>query len=329
MGPMSDILARVRQSGRVSAEDTQAVRRIVYPDMYVDKDEVEALFAIDETAHRRDPQWVSFFLEALSDFLVRQTNPIGYISEANARWLMKHIDRDGEVKTETELMLLVKILEEADHAPEPLFLFAMDQIRMAVLEGRGPLARDSRLEPGRVNAAEAALLRRVIYAYGSDGGAAITRAEAEILFDINDAVADADNDPDWTDLFAKALANFLMAASGYSAPSREVALARDEWLGSGSTDVAGFVGRMASSGFSGILNAYRQPSARQVMEKHNDRMAADIAASETVTRMEAEWLAARLRRDGELSESEKVLLRFIKENSPDIHPALKPLIDAA
>ena len=59
---------------------------------------------------------------------------------------------------------------------------------------------------------------------------AITRSEAELLFDIADATNEAENDPAWTDLFAKAIANAIMAASGYSAPNREEALRREAWL---------------------------------------------------------------------------------------------------
>jgi hypothetical protein len=44
---------------------------------------------------------------------------------------------------------------------------------------------------------------------------------------------------------------------------------------------------------------------------------------------EAGWLAARIGRDGKLHENEKALLRFIRDEASDIHPALAPLIEKA
>ena len=64
------------------------------------------------------------------------------------------------------------------------------------------------------------LLRRMLYAFGGDGNVAVTRAEAEVLFDINDATADAEPNPAWTDLFVKAIANVVMAASGQQPPNQ-------------------------------------------------------------------------------------------------------------
>ena len=79
-----------------------------------------------------------------------------------------------------------------------------------------------------------------ITAFAGDAGISITRVEAEILFNINDRTAEADNDPAWSDLFAKALANCVMAASGYVAPPREVALRQEAWLNSPSGGVGTF-----------------------------------------------------------------------------------------
>ena len=74
------------------------------------------------------------------------------------------------------------------------------------------------------------MIRRILYAFGGDGNVAITRPEAEVLFEINDATADGTNAEGWRDLFVKAIANCVLAASMYTAPSREQALTREAWL---------------------------------------------------------------------------------------------------
>ena len=249
----SEILARVRVTKNITAAEALTARAAVFGgDAIILPDEIETLFAIDEAAARSDPLWVELLAEATVDYLVNQQPPSGYISEANAEWLVERIARDGKVKTETELEVLIKVLDAARSSPPRLAQFALRQVQSAIVDGEGPLAHGGRLERGRVGADEAALLRRILYAFGGDEGIAISRAEAEVLFDINDATADADNDPAWTDLFVKAVANAIMAASGYRAPPRDVALAREEWLDQPGGGVAGFFSRIAAGGLRGV-----------------------------------------------------------------------------
>lgn len=328
--PVGDILARVRATGKVSAEDTLDARRAVYgDDGSIDPAEIDGLFAIDEAADNSDPQWRALLVEAGTDFIVRQQEPFGYIDEANADWLIARVGKDGLIKTASELELLVKILEVAMKSPEQLVAFTLHQVESAVVDGVGPLADGGRLEPGRIGRAEADLIRRILYAFAGDAGISITRVEAEILFNINDRTAEADNDPAWSDLFAKALANCVMAASGYVAPPREVALRQEAWLNSPSGGVGTFLTRMVSGGFAGILEAYTTPTGEKATAIRNQEKSQEIAAAEIVNQEEAKWLAERIGRDGELHENEKALLRFLRDESPSIHPALKPLIEKA
>jgi len=322
MSALQGLLDRVRADGRVTAADTLEARRAVFPDGKVDRKEVDALFAIDEAAKLRSADWADFFVEALSDHLVRQEKPQGYVSAANANWLIKRIAEDGKVKTQTELELLIRVLEIADKAPPALAAFALDQVRHHVLAGEAP---------GRVSGSDARRLRRILYAFGGDGAAGITRAEAEVLFDIHDATSTALNDPEWDDLFVKALANLVMVASGYAAPPREIALARENWLENDSGGVLTFFARMAAAGANPktVLEAYQAPSPREEAAARNADRAAKQARAETVDASEAAWLAQRIKRDGGLSNAETALLRFLRDESPDLHPSLQPLVEAA
>lgn len=326
---MSDMMAKVAVSRHLTNEDALEMRGLVYSDGVINAEEVEALFALDEAAERHDMAWTVLFTEAMTDYLVNQQAPEGYISPDNADWLIARISADGMVKTETELELLIKVLEKATSSPASLAAFALGQVKTAVISGDGPAACGRILEPGRVGRVEADLMRRILYAFGGDGNIAVTRAEADVLFDINDAVADADNDPAWTDLFTKALANCLMAASGYAVPSRDVALKREQWLDSDTGGVANFFGRMMSGGFRGVIDAYTAPSSEAAWAERNANFDAANKVAEAVSEMEADWLAERIGRDGEIHENEKALLRFIAKESPNIHPSLKPLVDAA
>ncbi|MBA3518038.1 MAG: hypothetical protein H0T75_10440 [Rhizobiales bacterium] len=324
-----DIVAEVKASKHVTAEQVLVLRRWVYNGGAVVRGEIDKLFAVDEAATEHDAAWCELFTEAVSDYLVDQVEPEGYVDEENADWLISRISQDGAVKTATELELLVKVLEKAKSSPERLAAFALSQVAKAIIGGDGPLARGGRLEAGRVTRDKADLMRRILYAFGGDGNLAVSRAEAEILFDINDAAAAADNDPAWSDLFVKAIASFLMAASGYAVPSRQEAIRREAWLDEPAGGVADFFGRMAAGSLRGVLQSYREPEGEGAWAARNARLEANSSVSEVVTAEEAEWLARRIGRDGALHANEKALLRFIRDEAPSVHPSLRTLIAKA
>lgn len=325
---MSAPVAGLTSNNRITAEDVVMLRREVFGDGVVTRGEAEALFALDATAKDKCAQWPVFFVEAVTDFIVHQEKPAGYISQHNADWLVRAISRDGMVDSRTELELLVHVLEKAKSSPNGLCVYALAQVANAVLDGKGPLMHDGKLVPGLIAKAEVELLRRILYAHGGDGTIAITRAEAEMLFKINERTAAANNDPSWNDLFVKAIANFVMCSAGYEAPRRDVALRRDSFFEQAEPGIGSFFGRMVSGGLAGIMEAYRAPGdIESEWESKNKAAEALARRAETIDASEAKWLAERIGRDRPLRENERALLTLIKHASPEIHPVLKPLID--
>lgn len=316
-------LDKLMAKGEIRADDVLTLRRAMNgDDNRISADEAKALFQINDSCEGNGNEWADFFVEALVDYLVNQADPKGYVSDAHADWLMAQISVSGVVKTTTELEALVKIMEAAYRVPERLEVFAMEQVKLAVLSGEGPTRHGNDLQPGHIGRAEVELLRRILYACGGDEAVAISRREAEMLFDINDAVTDGTNDASWPDLFVKAIANYLMASRGFQPPSRHEALHRESWMDDNAMDIGGFFGKILAGGLRGVLSSYDDHSEDRVKQQ-----AADIAVSEMVTADEAGWLAERIGRDGHFADAEKALLMFIKTESPDIHPSLKPLLD--
>lgn len=325
---MSALIAEIMSKGAVTPQDVTMLRREVYPDGIVSRDEAAVLFEINTSCERQCPEWTAFFVEALTDYIVHQEKPAGYVSPENADWLVSTISQDRMVASPAELELLVRVLEAAKFSPEGLSAFALRQVMHAVVDGTGPLAGGGALETGRVTKAEVDLLRRVLYAYGGEGNIAITRSEAEILFTINEKTAGAKNDPSWNDLFVKAIANFVMCLSGYEAPTRSEALRRETYFDDAEVDVGGFLSRMVSGGARGILEAYRTTANVDAdWEARNQSNEAFARRAERIDGDEAKWLAERIGHERDLHENEIALLRFIKQASPEIHPDLRPLLD--
>ena len=231
MGVLSRVsVSEIKARGSIKDADVLKLRRSYYDDGHITAEEADALFALNDACPVQDPAWADCFVETITDYIVDQTQPEGYLTAANAAWLIERVANDGRVETKTELELLVNVLDKARWAPQSLVTFALQQVKYAVVTGSGILRNGKQLGPGVVTEGDVDMLRRILYAYGGDGSIGVTQPEAEVLFDIDAATADADNHPAWRDLFVKAIANCVMSASGYAAPAREISLARDAWL---------------------------------------------------------------------------------------------------
>lgn len=327
--PDSVEVKAILAKGRIEAADVLTLRRRVFLKGVVTPADAEMVFVLNDRLHRdADDSWPSFFVEALTDYIVFQAQPRGYISESNAEWLIARVSHSGYVDTVAELELLVSALERATFSPVQLVVYVLDQVKHGVIGGDGPVARGGRLQPGVIGEVETELVRRILYAFGGDGNIAITRQEAEILFDINDATAEATNHPAWSDLYTKALANFLMAASGYQVPTRQEALRREAWLDAPTQGVGSFLGQMLAGSLSAIGDSYRygtldgepRPSTMPAMPL--------AGLSPRATDQEVEWAAERIGRNG-LHQNERALINFLKSLGAHMHPRLVPILDLA
>lgn len=322
-GLCNDILAR----GVVGEGDVLALRRVVFDEITVTPDEVEALFRIDEGTEKRVPEWRAFFLEAMTDWLVRQQEPSGYVTQQQADWLIARIGADGRVRNGTELELVVRVLELADEAPASLSAFGLSLVTRAVVEN-----------DGRISASEVQRMRRLVFALSGPGRMAVTREEAGALFDLNDATRGRDNDPAWSDFFMRAVANAVTAAAGWAPPDREEALRRQRWLADPDDGIgAAYLrehGPIPSSAIgSGVwlARAFKwamgEPAAETLFTERERAGAQAASTAAPVDPDEARWLLDRIGRDGEFDDNERALIGFLRELAPTTDPALQPLID--
>ena len=322
-------ISEIKARGSIKDADVLKLRRSYYDDGHITAEEAEIIFALNDACPVQDPAWADCFVETITDYIVEQAKPEGYLTTENASWLIQRISKDGRIESKTEMELLVSVLDRARWSPQSLVLFALEQVKDAVINGDGPLRSGKLLEPGVVTEGDVDLLRRIVYSYGGDGNVAVTRPEAEILFDIDEATADADNHPAWGDLFVKAIANCVMTASGYAPPPREEALARDAWLDRRGDLSLGNVAAGMTSGLGSLFDSYGEQSVEERAIARLALQKVEIVTNEAVTLAEATWLAQRIGRDGRLTPHERALLMFIKSESPSIHPSLQALVDKA
>ena len=318
----------------ISARDVTEFRREIFRDGLVSRYEADALFMINEAVLSQCSEWDEFYVEALTDFTVHQMEPRGYISVENGEWIIRQVQKNGSISLANELELLIRLIEKADECPHFVVGFTLHQVALLVLEGEGELIDGKEVRKGVIGPAECELLRRVLYGVSGENSIGISQYEAEILFDLNDKTVEQENHPAWNALFVRAIANYLMAYSGYELPDRQTAFAREAWLEDTEIDVAGALTKTLSSfgslfrseTFADIFKSDHRRVEEAFREKNELRELA-VSEAERISEVEAHWLVEKIGKDGILHENEKALIEFLKKESPQLHPALKPLLD--
>ena len=322
-----DLSNQIIGRGEVTSADILALRRSIFGEITVTREEAEALFLIDEGTERRVAEWRDLFLEALTDWLIRQQEPRGYVTDEQAQWLIARIEADQRARDGTEIELVVRVLEQADAAPAALAAFGLQLVTRSVVENDGV-----------ISAAEVERLRRLMFAPTGPGRMAISREEAEALFDLNDATRGAANDSSWTDFFMRAVANAVTAAAGWAPPGREEALRRERWLADPEDGIAEAFAREHGPLPTGRLGlstwlaqafawAMRTPSADRVYTERVEANAHGASTAAPLDAAEARWLIDRIGRDGDFDDNERALIAFLRELAPSTDEALQPLID--
>lgn len=302
---LSSVVNAIVAKGTIADADVTALQRC-HADSKLSKQDASRLFEINSACPSHPPAWAQFFTEVLSYFVVHQMRPVGHVDEINAEWLVTHIDTDGRVESPNELELLIRILEQAKSVPPSLNLYALNQVKQAVLTGKGVTRTGKNQQAGVVTGSDVETLRRILYAYDSDDNIGITADEAGLLFDINDATTNADNHPSWNVLFAQAIASHLLTAQGHIGRDRETALRHEKWL-----DVKPAGDRFLNTMVKGLRDIYKVSGSTEGRKAN----------------IKANWLTARINKDGQITAAERAVLTFIKQESPDIGPVLRPLLD--
>lgn len=305
----SAIARQAAADGSVSAQEILALRREGWADGQVTPTEAEAIFAVNDILAERGSEWCAFFVEAIGEYVINGWKPRGYVSEEQADWLISRIAADGRVEEAAELELLLRVLEKAQNAPDRLKAFALEQIERAVTIGAGFTGENGAPPRRGVSAADCRMLRRAIFAAGGDRPAAVSREEAEMLFRIKDAALGAANAPDWKQLFAQGVGNYLMGYAALSAQlTRERAAELEAFMADGTSRVGRFIGRMATS----APNAFGAVFGRR---DERPSRAEDVADARRVSAEESAWLDAQIHANGEVDEYDRALLAFIAEET--------------
>ena len=303
-----DLAKAAAQDGSVSSDEVLALRRQGWGDGVIHRDEADALFALNDALDDRSEEWCDFFVEAIGEYVLNGTPPRLQCSEEEAGWLIARVDHDGRIESFAELEAIVRIIERAENTPVRLKDYVLRQVEDEVLSGEGPTRCGGELSSTHISAAECRILRRVIFASGGYGPAAVSRFDAETLFRLKDKTRAEDNAPEWDDLFLDGVANYL---KGFTLQNAQVSHERkrelESFIADNTASVGGFFGRMVKE-TPKVANSMGVVFGKK--KSGPDYTALEAQGAE-VTDTEQEWLEAMIDADGEVDELESRLLARI------------------
>ncbi|MCK8778721.1 hypothetical protein M0654_01875 [Rhizobium sp. NTR19] len=188
-------------ANRISTDEILLLRKYTFPDGVRTLEDARTLLALAHCCPEASPEWVVFFIESLTRYLVQETPPAGAISEAGARWLMRNISDDGMVTSVLELELLLHVMEVSAEVPDSLSAFALDQMRHAIVSRTGAYAV-SRPDSRSVCIHDLHYLWRILRGALVRGRLMLSSREAAILKAIDRAAPISEHHPAWREMMA-------------------------------------------------------------------------------------------------------------------------------
>ena len=293
----------------ITSEEVLTLRGAGWADGRMSREEAEIVFATQHAIEKPSREWSDFFVEAIQNYVLNGSDPRGFASAEEANWLIGQVEADGKICSMTELELLTRIIERAQNVPETLKTFVLGVLEREVLEGVGPTRCGGELSDTHVSTAECRIMRRIIFGQASDRPAAVSRREAEVLFQIKNAVAGNDNAPEFERLFVQGVGNYLMGFAHSSGQiSRERMLELEAFVADNKASIGSFMGNMAKN----APNAFGVVFGRK---DEGSSRAEQAAAEAKVTGIEQAWLDQQIAANGEVDAYDKALLEFIAEET--------------
>ena len=319
-----DLVGEIAARRGITAEDVRALRREVFGGGIVSRADAQAIFELDASCHVKDLAWADLYVDTLTDYFVWQSEPSGFIDTAKTGFLLENIVRDGRVAHASALELLINVIFWAESCPEDLVVLVLEAVLESVL-GPGRAAYGAGRRPARIDAVDVEVIRKVLNAGAACGGLSISRRKAELLFDLNRASVEEENDPGWSELFVRSLATHLMFPQGLPVePSEPLGPRREAWLRERRSIglLLMDVGR-AFGGFD-FGAVWKEVSPRQGGDETDadDGAARGARSGGAISQTEAQWLIARLGGIDSISGNERALLGYIRQEAAVLDPVL-------
>lgn len=124
MSKLDALKQSILADGVIDAQEVEALRKELYADGVIDRDEADFLFELNDATSGKanHSSWKALFVEAITAHVLGDDESPGAVDEAEAGWLIAHIEKDG-VLDENENALLANIKAKAKSVAPKLAKF--------------------------------------------------------------------------------------------------------------------------------------------------------------------------------------------------------------
>jgi len=300
----NSLISKVDGLGKISESDARGLLDELTEDGIDSRLEAEVVFKLNRQISELPAEWSERFCGMLKDFLLTAEAPIGWMDKQECNWLIGQIAPYQAAVTLQEIDLLLDVLPHAEGAPLAVAKCALNAIVSVA-------ARNGRMSPELLERLQVALLEGQ-----SDSRTWITQWEAKCLLEINDSTRFSRNADEWNSLFARAIANHLMARAHPAPETMADALDRRQWFNSQTDAELGgmyLLGIQSTDQGHWFERCARSPAQAQLAHTTAQTIAGQDGAS---VEAEEDWLVRRLGWDKTMTQAEHALIGLLKDEAP-------------
>jgi len=192
----------VAGKGQITPDDVGLMRRHMWPEGICSRQQAIMAIALDNCCETRCPEWTTYLVEAITDFVVWRESADGVVSGETAGWLLECLAERGAIPSQAGLDILLHILDVAREVPRFLSAAALNQLRLALLPQPQGAYAHRRSGENAVTKSDLAYIWRVLRSALDRGCLRLSRAERLILQAIDQLATAADHHPGWRETMA-------------------------------------------------------------------------------------------------------------------------------
>lgn len=327
MGLMSSVsVAEIKARGSIKDSDVTRLRKAFLEDSTITADDAVGLLSLNDSCPVHDPAWPPCLVELLTDYIVDQVEPFGYLNADKSRWLRERLAPTGKIEGNVKLDLLTSAIARSRWVPQSIAAFALDQVRRAVLDGTGPLRAGRTPEaPYVVAEHDVAALRKILTACEGDGTTALSQAELEVLLAIDRVSAYSDNHPAWRELMVPVLAACMMTGSGYALRSRKGLVNASAGYGCGA-ELENIMSGMSTGHLAFACEFVPLSREERAIERLTQQKIA-IVTREDAPGLDPGWFADYLSQHPNRTPNVVAMLQFMKHEGCRLESRLQHLVE--
>ncbi len=187
----------ILKDGVIDLGEVEELKSILFEDGVIDRNEADLLFDLLDNATTICNEFEELFINAIKSHVLDDETSKGILDDEESEYLIEKIMADNSVSS-LELKVMLAIISEATSVPEKFIQLTASALKKSILED------------GIIDVEEVEMIKQFIYGNGGSNGNKIDQFEADLLFELNDAVSGQVNCSEWKETFVEAISKYLL-----------------------------------------------------------------------------------------------------------------------